>query len=179
MRLSFMKKLILAILVSIGLTSCVDSSDLKRVAGIPPSFTKQDFIGKWYCESSYSTWGAMTKEYYIFKPNGILENEGEMVVTNPNGAGELKYKYSVNAKWDLNGWDLVQVQTAKPKFKRMFDAKTKELLKKDEEFRLLDLGMEKLIFGQQQSASRSIVSVTPTEFTTKFNTSYEICSKVN
>lgn len=175
-----MKKFILAMLIGTSLTGCaVDSSDLKRLAGVPPTFTKQDLIGTWYCESSYSTWGAMTKEHYYFKADGTARNEGEMTVANDKGPGELKYKYTIVGNWDVDGWDLVQVQTAKPKLTKMHDAKNLQLLKKDPHLQIIDEGVEKLIFGAPQSAARTIVSVTPTEFTTKFRTSYEICSRVN
>lgn len=174
-----MKKLILAILVGTSLSGCViDSSDFKRLAGVPPTFTEQDFIGSWYCESSYSTWGVVTKEYMHYKPNGIVDNEGEMTITNPKGAGELKYKYSVRAKWHLDGWNMVQTQTSKPKYKRMIDAENLALLKKDKEFQEIATGVEKIMFNTQNSASRAIASVTPTEYTTKVQTSYEICSRV-
>ncbi|OOF41371.1 hypothetical protein BKK49_04975 [Rodentibacter rarus] len=176
-----MKKYFLLLSSLTLLTGCAQLDAIKREV-VPPSFTAKDFIGMWYCSSSYGDWNIITKEYYDIQPNGMMKNTGTVTAPLLSGGIDLKYEYSINAYWQIDGWYLVQKQAGKGKVVRKHDPRALAAMNKDPKLKQRELKLYntfKNMASGNHSARRQIESVNATEFTTLANTSAEICSRVN
>ncbi|OOF37563.1 hypothetical protein [Rodentibacter heidelbergensis] len=163
------------------LTGCAQIEAVKREI-VPAHFSAKDFVGKWYCSSSYGDWNLVTKEYYDMKPNGMMKNTGTVTAPLLSGGADLKYEYSINAYWQVEGWYLVQKQAGKGTVKRLHSAKALAAIKQDPKLKQKELRLYNLFKNMasgHHSARRQIESVNKNEFTTLANTSAEICSRVD
>lgn len=176
-----MKKWFLLLTTLTVLNGCAQLESAKREL-LPPTFSSQDFVGKWYCSSSYSDWNLITKEYYDMKANGTLKNTGTITAPLLSGAANLKYEYSVDGYWQVDGWYLIQKQAGKGTIKRNHNAKALAAISKDPKLKQKELNFYNLVkkmTSGNNTARREIESVNAKEFTTNFNSSAEICSRVD
>ena len=107
-----MKKYLIILSAMSVLVGCTELNSMKKEL-IPPSFSAQNFVGKWYCHSAYGDWNLNTKEYMNFKPDGTLKNTGILTAPLLAGTPDLKYEYDINAYWQVDGWHIIQKQAGK------------------------------------------------------------------
>ena len=177
---SKMKKYLIILSAMSILAGCTELNSMKKEL-IPPSFSAQNFVGKWYCHSAYGDWNLNTKEYMDFKPDGTLKNTGILTAPLLAGTPDLKYEYNINAYWQVDGWHIIQKQAEKGKVKRAHDPKVLAAMARDPKLKQKELVLFKLVqemASGEHSARREIESVTEKEFTTIYKSSSEICSRV-
>lgn len=167
-----MKKWLTILLPIILLTACK--------AFITPNFSESDLVNKtWYCKSSYGTWSTLTEEYYTYKPDSYVTNQGTL--TMQKDGYEFAYSFKAEGYWQLQGWYIYE-QAQKSQINRAFSKETKQALKNNPALREWEAKIFKNLqtandYTIAQGAIREIETLTPTMLTTKFNSSYVICAK--
>lgn len=84
-----MKKYLIILSAMSVLVGCTELNSMKKEL-IPPSFSAQNFVGKWYCHSAYGDWNLNTKEYMNFKPDGTLKKYWYINCTTISGYARFK-----------------------------------------------------------------------------------------
>lgn len=145
-----MKKLLSVLALTSFLAGCTAVDNY--VSGTP-YFTKDKLVGKWKCTSAYQSIGenAEFDDIYHINFDGTATNEGVMTAKH---SVELKYKYLMKGKWNLNGWYFMQYQTEPPKVERIHPKETLEALKTNKELQDLDKKYYEKITKQSTTENR-------------------------
>ncbi|MCW9717447.1 hypothetical protein [Avibacterium sp. 21-599] len=174
-----MKKQLFSIILATGLlVGCAELTNLQKMV-VPANFKQSDLVNKkWYCSSSYATWNLLTKEYYTYSPNGRVVSDGTMRILKDGR--EFNYKIHSEGIWQLNGRYLFERAT-KASVTKNYSVNAKQALKANPKLAKWEKEMFLILKTMETSAKkgaiREIETLTPTELTTIFASSYVICAK--